>query len=87
MSGMRQGLRGSTAAFALSNVRTMEERIVLATAAPRLLMAVLTTFAVLTGCWPRSVCTGCWPGRSTNGAASSPSALRSGRNPPRWQGS
>ncbi len=33
----------------LSNVRTMEERLVTATAAPRLLTAVLTTFAILTG--------------------------------------
>ena len=33
----------------LSDVRTMSARLVAATAAPRLLTAVLTTFAVLTG--------------------------------------
>src|SRR4029453_15660112 len=33
----------------LGNVRTMGERLVTATAAPRLLMAVLSTFAILTG--------------------------------------
>jgi putative ABC transport system permease protein len=49
VSGMREGLRRIDAGVALSNVRTMEERFVLATAAPRLLAAVLTTFAVLTG--------------------------------------
>ena len=49
VTGMREGLRRIDAAVALGNVRTMEERFVLATAAPRLLTGVLTTFAVLTG--------------------------------------
>ena len=49
VSGLRQAIRGVDAAVPLSNVRTMEERLVAATAAPRLLTAVLTTFAVLTG--------------------------------------
>ena len=49
VSGIRQGLRSIDAGVALSNVRTMEERFVVATAAPRLLTAVLTTFAILTG--------------------------------------
>ena len=48
-SGLRQALRGIDPAVPLSDVRTMNERLVGATAAPRLLMAVLTTFAVLTG--------------------------------------
>ena len=49
VSGMRQALRTVDPAVPLSDVRTMNERLVSATAAPRLLMAVLTTFAVLTG--------------------------------------
>ena len=49
ISGMRQALRTIDPAVPLSEVRTMNERLVSATAAPRLLMAVLTTFAVLTG--------------------------------------
>ena len=49
ISGMRQALRSIDPAVPLSDVRTMNERMVAATAAPRLLMAVLTTFAVLTG--------------------------------------
>jgi putative ABC transport system permease protein len=49
VSGLREGLRRIDAGVALSNVRTLEERFVVATAAPRLLTAVLTTFAVLTG--------------------------------------
>ena len=49
VTGLREGLRRIDAGVALSNVRTMEERFVAATAAPRLLTAVLTTFAVLTG--------------------------------------
>ena len=48
-SGLRQALRAVDPGVPLSNIRTMEERLVTATAAPRLLMAVLTTFAVLTG--------------------------------------
>jgi putative ABC transport system permease protein len=49
VSGMRQALRGLDSSIPLSNVATMDERMVTATAAPRLLTAVLTTFAVLTG--------------------------------------
>jgi putative ABC transport system permease protein len=49
VSGMRQALRGLDASIPLSNVSTMDDRMVTATAAPRLLTAVLTTFAVLTG--------------------------------------
>ena len=49
VSGVRQALREIDGAVALSNVRTMEERLVTATAAPRLLTGVLGTFAVLTG--------------------------------------
>ena len=49
VSGIRQALREIDGAVALSNVRTMDERMMAATAAPRLLTAVLTTFAVLTG--------------------------------------
>ena len=48
-SGMRQALRAIDPAVPLSDVRTMNERLIAATAAPRLLMAVLTTFAVITG--------------------------------------
>jgi putative ABC transport system permease protein len=48
-SGLRQALRSLDPAVPLSNVLTMDEKLVSATAAPRLLMAVLTTFAVLTG--------------------------------------
>ena len=49
VSAMRSALRTLDAAVPLSNVKTMEDRIVTATAAPRLLTAVLVTFAVLTG--------------------------------------
>jgi putative ABC transport system permease protein len=49
VAGIRQALRTIDGAVALSNVRTMEERLVTATAAPRLLTAVLTTFAIVTG--------------------------------------
>ncbi|MEX1128425.1 MAG: ABC transporter permease [Vicinamibacterales bacterium] len=49
VSGMRQALRTLDPSIPLSNVATMDERMVTATAAPRLLTAVLTTFAVLTG--------------------------------------
>lgn len=49
VSGIRQALRGIDAAVALSNVRTLSDRFIVATAGPRLLTAVLTTFAVLTG--------------------------------------
>jgi putative ABC transport system permease protein len=49
VSGVRQAVRGLDAAVPLGNVRTMQERLVAATAAPRLLTAVLTTFAILTG--------------------------------------
>ncbi len=49
VSGIRQALRVTDSAVPLSNVRTMDERMVAATAAPRLLTAVLGTFAVITG--------------------------------------
>lgn len=49
VSGLRSAVRGLDPSLPLSNVRTMSERMVTATAAPRLLTAVLTTFAVLTG--------------------------------------
>jgi len=49
VGGLRSAVRGLDPSLPLSNVRTMEERMVTATAAPRLLTAVLTTFAVLTG--------------------------------------
>jgi putative ABC transport system permease protein len=48
-TGLRQALRTVDPNLPLSNVRTMSERLVTAAAAPRLLMAVLTTFAILTG--------------------------------------
>jgi putative ABC transport system permease protein len=46
---MRAALRGLDGSVPLSNVRTMDQRMVVATAAPRLLTAVLTTFACITG--------------------------------------
>jgi putative ABC transport system permease protein len=49
VTGIREALRSIDSAVALSNVRTMEERLISATAAPRLLTGVLVTFAVLTG--------------------------------------
>jgi putative ABC transport system permease protein len=49
VSGLRNALRNLDPSQPLSNVRTMDERLVKATAAPRLLTAVLTTFAILTG--------------------------------------
>ena len=49
VSGLRSALRAMDPSLPLSNVRTMDERMVTATAAPRLLTAVLTTFAALTG--------------------------------------
>lgn len=49
ITGLRQALRDVDSGLPLSNVRTMDERFVLATAAPRVLTAVLTTFAILTG--------------------------------------
>jgi putative ABC transport system permease protein len=49
VAGIRGALRSIDSAVALSNVRTMEERFISATAAPRLLTGVLVTFAVLTG--------------------------------------
>jgi putative ABC transport system permease protein len=49
VSGIRQALRSIDGSVALSNVGTAEERLITATAAPRLLTAVLTTFAILTG--------------------------------------
>ena len=48
-SGLRQAMRSLDPAVPLSNVQTMSDRLVSATAAPRLLMAVLSTFAILTG--------------------------------------
>jgi putative ABC transport system permease protein len=49
VTGIRQSLRSVDGAVALNNVRTMDERLITATAGPRLLTAVLTTFAILTG--------------------------------------
>ena len=49
VTSIREALRGIDNAVALSNVSTMEERLITATAAPRLLTGVLVTFAVLTG--------------------------------------
>lgn len=49
IAGLRQALRSIDGALALSNVQTAEQRLITATAAPRLLTGVLTTFAVLTG--------------------------------------
>jgi putative ABC transport system permease protein len=48
-TGLREALRSIDPAIPLGSVRTMSERLVLATAAPRLLMGVLSTFAILTG--------------------------------------
>ena len=48
-SGLRQAMRSIDPAVPLSTVQTMSDRLVSATAAPRLLMAVLSTFAILTG--------------------------------------
>ena len=49
VSAMRSALRSLDPSIPLSNIKTMDERMVSATAAPRLLTAVLTTFAMLTG--------------------------------------
>jgi putative ABC transport system permease protein len=49
VTGVRQALARIDPAVPLSNVRTMSDRMVAATAGPRLLMSVLTTFAALTG--------------------------------------
>jgi putative ABC transport system permease protein len=49
VSGIRQALRSIDGALALGGVRTMNDRLIAATAAPRLLTAVLSTFAILTG--------------------------------------
>jgi len=49
VTGIRQALRSIDGALALGDVRTMDERLITATAAPRLLTAVLTIFAILTG--------------------------------------
>jgi putative ABC transport system permease protein len=48
-AGIRQALRSIDGALALGDVRTMDERLMTATAAARLLTGVLTTFAILTG--------------------------------------
>jgi putative ABC transport system permease protein len=48
-AGLRDALRTIDPAVPLSNIATLNARLVTATAAPRLLTAVLTTFAVLTG--------------------------------------
>ena len=68
VSGLRSALRAMDPSLPLSNVRTMDERMVTATAAPRLLTAVLTTFAALTG-RVASASTACSPGRSMSGGA------------------
>jgi putative ABC transport system permease protein len=49
MAAMRSGLRVLDPSLPLSNVRTMDERLLARTAAPRLLMFVLVAFAMLTG--------------------------------------
>jgi ABC-type antimicrobial peptide transport system permease subunit len=46
--GMRTALRELDPSLPLSNVRTLDERLLLRAAAPRLLMVVLGTFGVLT---------------------------------------
>jgi putative ABC transport system permease protein len=48
-AGLREALRTIDPAVPLSNISTLNARLVTATAAPRLLTAVLTTFAILTG--------------------------------------
>jgi putative ABC transport system permease protein len=48
VSGIRTALRAQDASLPLGSVRTMDERMLTATAAPRLLTGVLITFAVLT---------------------------------------
>jgi predicted permease len=48
-AGMRSALRSLDATLPLSHVQTAEDRMLTLTAAPRLLMIVLTAFAVLTG--------------------------------------
>ena len=48
VAGVRTAVRALDGSLALGTVRTMDERFVAATAAPRLLTGVLVTFAVLT---------------------------------------
>jgi putative ABC transport system permease protein len=48
VNGLRSALRSLNASLPLGTVRTMDERLTAATAAPRLLTAVLMTFAVVT---------------------------------------
>jgi hypothetical protein len=48
VAGLRIALRGLDPSLPLGRVRTMDERLVAATAGPRLLTGVLGTFAVLT---------------------------------------
>jgi putative ABC transport system permease protein len=48
VAGLRTALRGLDPSLPLGIVRTMDERLVAATAGPRLLTGVLVTFAVLT---------------------------------------
>ena len=48
-AGLREAVRAIDAAVPLSDVRTMRGRLVSTTAAPRLLTAVLMTFATVTG--------------------------------------
>jgi ABC-type antimicrobial peptide transport system permease subunit len=49
VSGIRSALRALNPSLPLGTVKTMDERLADATAAPRLLASVLMTFAVLTG--------------------------------------
>ena len=49
VTGLRRALSSLDGAVPLSNIQTVDERLVKATAAPRLLMSVLVTFAILTG--------------------------------------
>ena len=48
VSGLRTALRALNASLPLGNVQTMDGRLIVATAAPRLLTAVLISFAVVT---------------------------------------
>jgi putative ABC transport system permease protein len=47
VAGMRTALRAQDASLPLGNIRTAEERVASATAAPRLLTAILIAFAIL----------------------------------------
>ena len=77
VSGIRQALHSVDPALALGDVRTMNDRLMMATAAPRLLTAVLTTFAVLTGLLAASASMACWlDGQRTAARAGDPARAR-----------